>query len=209
MRTLASLFRTAPSTYEWPVIASTISSGFQVVKQQWFNECVVAVDLGLFAGHQLAVVELSSVYKHAKEKVVHADLGGAAAVAITGYQINCASSLIAENGYVSKTAAKGFLDVLCGRVSGVETNELLKYLKRYDFANNDASTQRFKFAVDIAHYITNEEPSMILSVHVASLAEKLFALTSVVIAKAFRDSAGAHKLYQQLETMDMQFRRNC
>jgi hypothetical protein len=178
------------------------------VKQQWFNECVVAVDLGLFAGNQRAVVELSSVYKHAKEKVVHADLGGTAALAITGYQINCASTLIAENAYVSKTSAKGFLDVLCGRVSGVETSELLKYLKRYDGANSDASAQRFKFAVDIAHYITNEEPSRILSLHITSLAEKLCLLTSVVIAKAFDDSAGAHKLSRQIMLFNKQLRLN-
>jgi hypothetical protein len=171
------------------------------VKQQWFNECVVAVDLGLFADKQVADPNLPP-YKRAQEKVVQTVLGGSAALAITGYQINCASDLIAENDYLPKSMALDFLDLLRGRVSGVETGELLKYLKRYSSANNDASTQRFKFAVDIARYITDEEPSMILSLHVTSLAEKLSALTSVVVAKAFGDTSQVQNLSRQIRSFD-------
>lgn len=206
MSLLSSLFRTSNGVHEWPIIAAGISSGFQDVKKRWFNECVVAVDLGLFADKQVAVDPGSAPDKQAKVKVVHTDLGGAAALAITGYQICCASSVIAMNGYVSKTSTKDFVDLLCGRVSDRETSELLKYIRRYDAANNDASTQRFKFGVDVARYVTNEEPSMILSLHVASLAEKLLTLTSVVIANAFGDSARVHKLTRQITLLDTQLR---
>ena len=204
MRFLSNFFSTAPSTYDWPIIATSISSGFQVAKQQWFSQCVVAVDLGLFADKQLPDPN-PSLHRRSQEKVVQTELGGDAALAITGYQINCASDLIAENGYISKPIANDFVDLLRERVSGVETGQLLKYLRRYDAMSNDASTQRFKFAVDIARYITNEEPSMILSLHVAALAEKLSALTCVVIAKAFGDSSRVHKLSRQIQLFDEQF----
>ena len=192
MSFLSGIFRTAPNKDQWPFIAAGISSGFQDVKKRWFNECVVAVDLGLFADKQV------------KAKVVHTDLGGAGALAITGYQICCASSVIARNGYASKNSKKDFLDLLCGRVSGVETSELLRYIRRYDAENNEPSTQRFRLGADVARYVTNEEPSMILSLHVASLAEKLFTLTCVVIANAFGDSARVHKLARQITVLDAQ-----
>ena len=205
MSVLSNLFRSAPRTDEWPIIATGISSGFQDVKKRWFNECVVAMDLGLFADKQVAVDPAGSVPdKQAKTNVVHTDLDGAAALAITGYQICCASTVIARNGYVSKTCTKGFVDLLCGRVSGVETSELLRYIKRYDAANYEPSTQRLRFGVDVARYVTNEEPSKFISLHVATLAEKLFTMTSVVIANAFGDSARGHKLSRQIALLNTQ-----
>ncbi|MEK6405856.1 MAG: hypothetical protein AABN34_02705 [Acidobacteriota bacterium] len=193
---MSNLFRTAPGTDEWPIISAGISSGFQDVKKRWFSECVMAMELGLFAD------------KTDKAKVFHTELGGAGALAITGYQICCASSVIPRNGYVSKSSTKEFVDLLCGRVSGVETSELLRYIRRYDAANNEASTQRFKFGVDVARYVINDEPSMMISVQVASLAEKLFTLTCIVIANAFDDSARAHKLSRQIASLEMQLRPN-
>jgi hypothetical protein len=183
MSFLSNMFRTAPATNEWPAIATGISSGFQDVKKRWFNECVMAVELGLFADNQAK----AKTDKQEKAKVVHLDLAGAGALAVTGYQICCAGSVIARNGYVSKTSTKDFLDLLCSRVSGVETGELLRYISRYEASNNDPSMQRLKFGRDVVRYVTNEEPSMILSLHVASLAEKLFTLTRMVIANAFGD----------------------
>jgi len=197
MSFFSKLVSSTPSTHQWPVITTSISSGFQDVKKRWFNECVVALDLGLFAD------------KQEKAKVVQTDLGGAGALAITGYQICCAGSAIVRHGYLSKTSTNDFLDLLCSRVSGVETSELLRYISRYDAANNDASTQRFKFGVDVARYVTDQEPSMILSLHVASLAEKLFTLSCVVIANAFGDSARVHKLSRQITLLDTQLWPNC
>lgn len=197
MSLLSTLFRTSPATSEWPIIAAGISSGFQDLKKSWFNECVVTVDLGLFAD------------KQAKARVVNTDLGGAGALAITAYQICCAGSLIRRNGYVSKSSSRDFLDSLFSRVSGVETVQLSRYLTRYDALRNDASTQRFRFAVDVARYITNEEPPMTVSLHVASIAVKLFTQTSMVIANAFGDSAQAHKLSREITLLNRQLRPNC
>jgi hypothetical protein len=191
---LSTLFRTAPGIGEWPLIATDISSGFQDVKKRWFNECVVNVDLGLFADKQV------------KAKVVNTDLGGAAALAITAYQICCAGTLIGSNGYVSKSSRKDFLRLLFSRVSGAENAELSKYLTRYDALSNDAATQRLRFAVDVARYVANEEPPMAVSLHVASIAEKLFSQSAVVIAKAFGDLPRAHKLTQQIALLNKQLR---
>jgi hypothetical protein len=205
MSFLSTLFRPAATIDHWPIIAAGISSAFQDVKTRWFNECVVAMDLGLSVDKQRSVDPRSLADIQAKAKVVHTDLGGSGALAITGYQICCAGSVIAMNGYLSKTSTKAFLDLLCGRVSGVETGELLKYIRRYDAAN-EPSTRRFKLGVDLARYVTNQEPSMLLSLHVASLAEKLFTLTCVVIANAFGDSARVHKLSRQITLLDSQLR---
>ncbi len=109
MSFLSTLFRSSSRTSEWPTVAAAISSGFQDVKTRWFNECTVTVDLGLFADKQV------------KAKVVNTDLAGAAALAITAYQICCAGTLIGRNGYVSKSSSKDFLDLLFSRVSGVES----------------------------------------------------------------------------------------
>jgi hypothetical protein len=202
MTFLSNLFRTAPGRDEWPFIAASISSGFQDVKKRWFNECVVAVDLGLFADKQTTAAPASSADKQASVRVVHTDLGGAGALAITGYQIFCASRVITANGYTLKTSTRDFVDLLRGRVSGVASNEILGYLRRYDAENNDASAQRFKFGVDVASYIIDEDPSNVLSLHVASLAEKLFTLSAVVVANAFGDSVRAHKLSRQITMLD-------
>ena len=210
MSFLSTLFRPVPRTDQWPLIATDIGSGFQDVKKRWFNECVMAVELGLFADSQALVDPGSLPDKQAKAKVVNTNLGGAAALAITGFQICCVSSVIGKNRYVSKASTKDFLDLLCSRVSGVETGELSRYIRRYDAVNDDAATQRFKFGVDIARYVTNQEPPlMILSLHVASLAEKLSTLSSLVIARAFGDSTGAHSLSRQIKLMDNQLRPNC
>jgi len=211
MNFLSSLFRTVPGADKWPIIADDVSRGFQDVKRHWFNECVAAMEQGLFVDKQAAVDPEPGSFadKQAKAEVVNADLGGAGALAITGYQICCASSVVAKNGYVSKTSTKDFLDLLCRRVSGVDTTELLRYIKRYDASNGDGSTQRFRFGVDIARYVVNEEPSMLLSLHVASLAEKLFTLTCLEVVKAFGDSAQLHKLSRQITLLDRQLRPNC
>ena len=186
MSIFSNPFRSTPNTNQWPTIAASISSGFQDVKRRWFDECVVAMDLGLFAD------------KEEKAKVVHTTLGGAGALAVTGYQISCAGSIIARNGYVSKTSAKDFVDLLWGRVSGVETRELLKYTRRYDELGCDTSTQRFRVGVDVARYVINGEPSMIISLQVASLVQKLSTNTCMVIASAFGDSPRVHKLSRQI-----------
>jgi hypothetical protein len=211
MSFLSNLFRTAPGADEWPIIAAGISTGFQDVKKGWFNECVAAMEQGLFVDKQVAVDPDPGSFadKQAKAEVVHSDLGGAGALAITGYQICCASSVVAKNGYVSKTSTKDFLDLLCRRVSGVDATELLRYIRRYDAANSDGSTQRFRFGVDVARYVINEEPSMLLSLHVASLAERLFTLNCVVIANAFGDSARVAKLSRQITLLDRQLLAKC
>ena len=185
MSIFSNPFRSTPNTNQWPIIAASISSGFQEVKRQWFNECVVAMDLGLFAD------------KEEKAKVVHTTLSGAGALAVTGYQICCAGSMIARNGYISKTSTRDFLDLLWGRVSGVDARELLKYNRRYDDVS-DTSTQQFRLGVDVARYVINGEPSMIISLQVASLAQKLSARTNIVIANAFGDSPRVHKLSRQI-----------
>ena len=192
MSFLSNLFHKVPATDEWPIIAAGISSGFQDVKKRWFNECVVAVELGLFADNQ----EKAKPDEPEKARVVNIDLGGAAALAITGYQICCAGSVIARNGYVSKSSTKDFLDLLCSRVSGIDASKLMMYISRYESANGEDSTKRFKFGLDVARYITFEEPPMILSLHVASLAEKLFTLSCAVTANAFGDSARVGRAYK-------------
>jgi hypothetical protein len=190
MRFLSNLFCATPGTAQWPIIATVISSGFQDVKKNWFEHCVVAVDLGLFAD------------KQEKAKVVRTHLGGAGALAITGYQVVCAKSNIAKNAYLPKASIKDFIELLCSRVSGVETRELWKYIKRYDEVSNETHTQRFRLGVDLARYVINEEPSTTISLHVASLAEKLSAETCMVIANAFGDSAGVHKLSRQITSLE-------
>ena len=209
MSFLSGLFRTAPGPHEWPIIAAGISRGFQDVKKRWFNECVAAMQQGLFVDKQVARDTGSLAEKQAKAEVVHSDLAGTAALAITGYQICCASSVVAKNGYVSKTSTKDFLDLLCRRVSGVEATDLLRYINRYDAGDSDGSTQRFRFGVDVARYVINEEPSMLLSLHVASLAERFFTLNSVVIANAFGDSARVAKLSGQITLQDRQLLAKC
>lgn len=190
MSFLSTLFRSATTIDQLPAIATAISGAFQVVKKRWFNECVVAMDLGLFADKQETA------------KVVHSEIGGAAALAITGFQICCARDLVTENGYISKALTKDFLNLLCGRVSGVSPGELLSCIKRYDEVSGEP--RRFRFAVDIARYVTNEEPSMTTTLHVTALAEKLLALTAVAIADTFGDSRSSHKLSRTITVLDTQ-----
>jgi hypothetical protein len=194
MSFLSTLFRTSAGTGQWPLIAAGISNGFQDIKRHWFNECVVNLDLALFAD------------KQAETKVVNTDLGGAAALAITAYQICCAGTLVGRNGYVPKRSGKDFLGLLLSRVSLEETAGLSTYINRYDALSNDPSTQRLRFAVDVARYVTNEEPPMTVSLHVASMAEKLFTQSSAVIAKAFGDLPRVHKLSQQIALLNKQHR---
>src|ERR1041385_4600315 len=100
-----SLLSRSAKPHLWPRIASQLSSSLLQVKLRWFNECVVAIDLGLFADKKVSV------------QVVNTDLGGSAAIAITAFQINCVESLISKHGYVSKDGVREFMDMICGRVS--------------------------------------------------------------------------------------------
>ena len=195
MRLLSNLFQPTLKTNQWSTVIAAISSGFQEVKKRWFNECVVAIDLGLFADKQETV------------KVVVTELGGSGALAITAYQICCARAVIARNGYIDATSTPDFLGTLSGRVSGAQIDELLRYVKRYDGLSSETSTQRFRFGVDVARYIINQEPSMILSLRVASLAEKLSALSGIAVLNAFGDSTRAHKLSRQVASLDKQLWR--
>lgn len=204
MKFWSQLFRTTPAHDEWPIIATRISSGFQEAKKRWFNECVVAVDLGLFADKRAAVGPGAIIDNNATVNVVNTDLCGAGAVAITAFQICFASSFIAINGYIPKDSNNAFVDLLCGRVFGVEPGELLRSIRRYDATNNDPSTQRFKLGVDVARYIIDQEPSTILSLHVSSLAEKLTTFTGVVIANEFGDAARARQLSREIPSLDAQ-----
>ena len=165
---------------QWPVIASIITNGFQEIKLNWFSQCVVSIDIELLADKGTAA------------KVVQYDLGGSAALAITAYQISCASNMILKNTYVPKPSSKDFVGLLCGRVSGASQGDLLKYLRRYEEVRDDASTQQFRFGVDVAGYIINAEPPMNLSLRVASMSHSLTARSCLVIAQAFADPKEIH-----------------
>jgi len=175
---------------EWPVLATAISSGLQEVKRSWFRECVVAMDLGLMSD------------KSAKARVANTELGGAGALAITAYQIGCVKAVSSHNRYIPKSLLDAFLEMLCSRVSGANGKELSKLIRRYDEVSADPSTQQFRFGLDIARYVINEEPSMIVSLHAASLAQKLFIQSSMVVAKAFGDSAAVHKMSRDVKLIN-------
>jgi hypothetical protein len=196
MSFLSNLFRKAPGPDQWPIISADIGRGFQDVKKTWFCECVSAVELGLLADNT------------EKAKVVHTELGGAGALAITGYQICCAGDIIVKNGYIAKTLVNDFLELLRSRISGVETSDLLRCIRRYDEVGSEPSTQLFRLGVDVASYVINDQPSMMISVQVASLAEKLSALTSMVIANAFDDPVRVSKLSREITSLEMQLRPN-
>jgi len=190
MNILTRLFHATSDKSEWPVLVSAISSGLQEVKRSWFHECVIAMDLGLMSD------------KSAKARVVNTELDGAGALAITAYQICCVKAASSHNRYVPKSLLEAFLEMLCSRVSGANGKELSKYIRRYDEVSEDPSTQRFRFGLDIARYVINEEPSMIISLHVASLAQKLFVQSSMVVAKAFGDSAAVHKMSREVKLIN-------
>jgi hypothetical protein len=190
MNIFTKYFHATTDKTEWPVLATAISSGLQEVKRSWFRECAVAMDLGLMSD------------KSAKARVVNTELGGAGALAITAYQICCVKALSSHNRYVPKSLLEEFLDLLCSRVSGAEGKELSKYIRRYDEVSDDQSTQRFRFGLDIARYVINEEPSMIISLHAASLAQKLFVQTSMVVAKTFGDTAAIHKMSREVKLIN-------
>ena len=190
MNIFTKYFHATTDKTEWPVLATAISSGLQEVKRSWFRECVVAMDLGLMSD------------KSAKARVVNTELGGAGALAITAYQICCVKAVSSHNRYVPKSLLEEFLDLLCSRVSGADGKELSKYLRRYDEVSEDQSTQRFRFGLDIARYVINEEPSMIISLHASSLAQKLFVQSSMVVAKAFGDSAAIHKMSREVNLIN-------
>jgi len=190
MNIFAKYFHATTDKTEWPVLATAISSGLQEVKRSWFRECAVAMDLGLMSD------------KSAKARVVNTELGGAGALAITAYQICCVKAVSSHNRYVPKSLLEEFLDLLCSRVSGADGKELSKYIRRYDEVSEDQSTQRFRFGLDIARYVINEEPSMIISLHGSSLAQKLFVQSSMVVAKAFGDSAAIHKMSREVNLIN-------
>jgi|GEM_PF-5018436 len=190
MNIFTKYFHATTDKTEWPVLATAISSGLQEVKRSWFRECAVAMDLGLMSD------------KSAKARVVNTELGGAGALAITAYQICCVKAVSSHNRYVTKSLLEEFLDLLCSRVSGADGKELSKYIRRYDEVSEDQSTQRFRFGLDIARYVINEEPSMIISLHASSLAQKLFVQSSMVVAKAFGDSAAIHKMSREVKLIN-------
>jgi len=192
MSFLSNIFDPTLKTNQWPAIIADITSEFQEVKKRWFNECVVAIDLGLFSDKQETV------------KVICTELGGAGALAITAYQICRARAVISKNGYISKTSIPNFVDSISGRVSGAQINEILNCVKRYEGTIGETNTQQFRFGVDVARYIINQEPPLIVSLHVASLAEKLSALSDIAIVNAFGDRAKVHKLSRQITLLDEQ-----
>src|ERR1051325_5707519 len=118
MSFLSNIFRTSPSSNQWPMIATTIRSGLAEVKTHWFNQCVTAVELGLYED------------RTEKARVTQVTLGGAAALAITGYQFCTARQLIAKNSYIAKAARQDFLDMLFGKISETGAGDLFKYIKR-------------------------------------------------------------------------------
>src|ERR1051325_3182551 len=105
MSFLSNIFRASPGSNQWPMIAATISSGLDEVKTQWFNQCVVSMELGLFVNNA------------GKAKIINTELGDAALVAITAYQVCSASCLIAKRSYIARGSRQGFLDLLFGRLS--------------------------------------------------------------------------------------------
>lgn len=156
----------------------------------WFDQCVWAMQRGIQADPE------------EKAKVVETTLGGSAALAITGYQLYCASTMIAKNSYLPKGSINDFLEGLYNRISGTEASDLLKHIKRYEQVSNEISTQQFRLAVEVARYVVNQEPSMIIALHVSALAQTLLIQTSMVIAHAFGDFSRADKLARQLKSVD-------
>src|ERR1051325_5363853 len=157
MSFLSTLLQQSTPIGQWPSIASVISNGFLEIKQIWFNQSVISMDFGLLAD------------KQKRARVVNDTLGGAAALAITAYQISCATDMIIKNKYVEKSQANDFVDLLCGRVCGVEPKEFQKYVRRYEEVRGDNSTQRFRLGVDVAGYVINAEPPMRSEEHTSEL----------------------------------------
>ena len=158
------------------MITATISSGLDDVKRLWFDHCVVAIELALFAD------------KAEKAKVIHTMLDGAASVAITGYQFCSASGLIAKQSYIAKGSRQDFLDLLLGRISEAGMRELPRYIKRYEQVSDELETQRFRTGLDVARYVIGQEPTMMISLHAASLVQTLYTSTCQVVANAFGGS---------------------
>jgi hypothetical protein len=188
---LLRILRPTPKTEQWPAITSAISKDLHEVKMHWFDLCVWALQKGIMAD------------RTEKAKVVETTLGGSAALAITGYQLHCASRMIAKNSYLSKGAIAEFLDLLYSRISGIEASELLKSIRRYEQVGDDTATQHFRLAVDVTRYVINQEPSMIIALHASSLAQTLFIQTSMVIANTFGDLSRVDKLSRQLKSLSL------
>jgi hypothetical protein len=186
MNFLSNILRTAPKTNQWSELTMTISSNLHDVKLHWFDECVTAMEMGIQA-------DLTE-----KAQVVQTTLNGSAALAITGYQLYCVSNIIANDSYIPRNSVKDFMDLLYGRISCIEMVELLKYVRRFEQMSSESS-QQFRLGVEVARYVIHQEPSMLISLHVSSLAQTLFARSSLVIAKAFGDFPRIAKLTKQLK----------
>lgn len=159
------------------------------MKRSWFNECVFALDLGLFADKEKSI------------KVVDTELGGGAALAITAFQICCTESYIAKQGYVAKSATKDFVNLIYDRVSGAQLSDLQRYVERYGGAG-DYSTQQFRLGVDVTHHIIGREPSNFVAMHTASLSNKLAVLSYLAIARAFGDTVESDKLTKRFTALN-------
>ena len=182
MRIFSTLFRPTPDVKQWPGIATTLIKGLQDVRRQWFEQCVFAMELGIQADF------------NEKARVVQTQLAGSVAHAIAGYQFSYLSQDLEKNSYLPKGSIKEFMNLLFGRVAGSEINDLLKYHNRFEQVSNDTSTQYFRLAVEVARYVINQEPSMLISLHVSSIATALSDETSIVIAEAFGDMLRVEKL---------------
>jgi hypothetical protein len=166
----------------------TISRNLHDVKLQWFEQCVFAMEMGIQA-------DLTE-----KAQVTQTTLNGSAALAITGYQLYCVSNMIANNSYIPKNSVKDFMDLLYGRISGIDMTELLKYVRRFEQISSESS-QQFRLGVEVARYVINQEPSMLITLHVSSLAQTLFASSSLVIANAFGDFPKIARFTKQIKEL--------
>ncbi len=188
MNFLSNIIRTAPKTNLWSEMSRTISSDLHDVKLDWFEQCVFAMEMGIQA-------DLTE-----KAQVIHTTLNGSAALAITGYQLYCVSNMMSNHSYIPKNSVKDFMDLLYSRISGIELVELLKYVRRFEQMSSESS-QQFRLGVEVARYVINQEPPMLISLHVSALAQKLFVRSALVIANAFGDFPRSAKLTKQLKEL--------
>ncbi len=184
MRVFSRRPHSRPKREDWPRICACITDGLEAVRKEFFDSCV----------RQLRRVSSESEDFPVDVVVVNDVLGGQADLAIKALQLTHASSFLAKHAYIPRRKGKDFADLLYAHVCGGQIRKILEYQSRYLEVAEDGGTLLFRFSLDVAKYICDEEAPLPQSQIVAIGVRHYLSIGNIVVASCFEDRETVREL---------------